>query len=526
MCTDDFLTPDNLVGCRYRLVQKQRYPHIAATTAAIQRKQRHASAAQSVFDLLPLKPQLGDNRHFLRIDLDKEKSAQLRFFDTLEAIAAGAHIITHAVLETLEPQVNSAYQQKMRVEVAALVRRKDGSYYPVVISHHRVARPDPTSKVKVVATKRLGLGNSAWAHYRLKNHAIDSFRLAMADRALTDMGLSCHRGGLIGQDSTLVFLLNTDFFQQGLDRALAIPTPTRPHRVRECAGCRFWHQCEAELIAADDLSLFLSGDLARKYQKRGINTVEELIRADQGEDSVLAYAWRTGIEVLKRDTLTDRNSIAQFDVEIDIDVEAYLDQGAYLWGTYDGNHYRCFSLWEQVGTEAEGHNFAQFWQWLCTQRAEAQAAGKSFGVFCYSAHGENHWLKFSAKRFYGVVPGVPHPQEIQEFISSSQWIDVFAYVKKYLAGSHGLGLKQVAPIAGFQWREQGVDGEESMNLYRQAIGMDIGMDSTVAPQQAKEMLLSYNGDDCKATRAVRHWLAQGAPGVPLLSQVEQVVAQL
>ena len=38
-------------------------------------------------------------------------------------------------------------------------------------------------------------------------------------------------------------------------------------------------------------------------------------------------------------------------------------------------------------------------------------------------------------------------------------------------------------------------------------------------EDAKAMLLRYNEDDCRATRAVREFLSAGAPGVPELGEV-------
>ena len=54
------------------------------------------------------------------------------------------------------------------------------------------------------------------------------------------------------------------------------------------------------------------------------------------------------------------------------------------------------------------------------------------------------------------------------------------------------------------------DGEESVNARRVAIGID------ETAMRAREMLLTYNADDVQATRAVREWMSDNAPGVPRL----------
>ena len=196
------------------------------------------------------------------------------------------------------------------------------------------------------------------------------------------------------------------------------------------------------------------------------------------------------------------------DVEIDVDMEAYLDQGAYLWGAFDGTDYRAFATWDEVGgadTDAEEENFLAFWTWLQSKRAAAHAGGKSFRAYCYAAGGENHWLTASARRFDSVDEA-----EVRAFIASDEWVDVFTHVRRHLVGTEGLGLKVVAPVAGFTWDDDDVDGERSVALRREA---------RMGSAEAREMLVRYNGDDCRATAAVRHFLSAGAPGVPRLSSL-------
>ena len=52
-----------------------------------------------------------------------------------------------------------------------------------------------------------------------------------------------------------------------------------------------------------------------------------------------------------------------------------------------------------------------------------------------------------------------------------------------------------------------MDGEASIDRRFAAIRGD---------EDAKQTLLQYNEDDCRATRAVREFLDADAPGIPLL----------
>lgn len=438
----------------------------------------------------------------MRIDIARGDAAE---FDTLEALAAGAELVTGAVFR------GHTLGRTWQLEIDALARMRDGTYLPVIISNHRVARRREGAEMQAISTARLGLAKPSTVPYQYRHHSIDGYRLALAARALAELGVDSGLGGSIGQDRTRVFLTATSRYQKALENALASEFPTGPRRVKECDSCRFWRYCAPELAAADEISRFLPGDRARPFREQGIDTVTGLIEANLGEPSRLARAWQAEIPVLRRREVT---TAPRADVEIDIDVEAYLDQGAYLWGVLDGDRYLPFITWDELGGDAEAENFSRFWDWLQTRRAQAQAAGLSFAAYCYAANGENHWMLASARRFGGQKFNglhVPDEAEVKEFIDSGQWIDMFRVVREQLIGPTGLGLKIVAPEADFHWAEEGFDGEASVNAYRVAVGT-----VATAAEQAREQLLSYNGDDCRATRAVRDWLSRGAPGTPLL----------
>lgn len=546
----DFVEAHDLVGCHYRLVQARCYPETPATEAAQERALRSADARAEVAALLPVAPALGDGRrrNFRRIDLGPlpagdAVAVERREFDTLEALAWQPDLVTGAVLagttgnpETGDtaggmgmpggaaiPHIGQACKDgntpvEWKVSVDALVRTGDNAYLPVMVSNHRVAREKAGGAVAVLPTHRAGLGRPITEEFALRQHSVDGYRLGLAARALEELGLATGRGGLIGQDRRRIFLMDTQRFQRGLSNALAAVQPEElpqgPRRRKECASCRFWVYCEQELQATDDISLFLSGDRADHLRERGITTVEALRRADPavaGDYAQLADAWRRGIAFLARRPAEEMR-IPRADVELDIDMEAYLDQGAYLWGVWDGVDYHPFVTWDELGGAAEARNFAKFWEYLCQRRRQAESAGQSFRAYCYSAHGENHWMRMSARRFAG-QPGIPSMEEVSAFIASEQWVDVFRYAKQFLADTAGKGLKQVAATAGHRWPDEDVDGEQSVNARRIAVGD--GPEATGSRAQ----LLGYNQGDCQATRVVRDWLCAGAPGVPRMRSV-------
>lgn len=503
-------TPGDLVGCRYRQVQRQRFPEIPPLEASVQRSTRRELGLREVLDRLPGPESVRGRTRFLRIDVDPE--AEFAEFDTLEAIAAGANLITGAVFTGDWEGVAWA------VTADILARTPEGTYLPVMVSNHRVARPDAHLELLAVSTARLGLGAPLAVRASYRHHTVDGYRLALALRGLEAAGAAGVRqggvekrlGAVIGQDRDRAYLIDVTRYLPAVENALLTPAPTAPRRVKECTTCRFWPRCEPELRAADDISLFLPGDRAASYREDGIHTTGALIDASLGEISAIAGAWRAGIPVLRR---AARTTAPRFDVEIDVDVEAYLDLGAYLWGAFDGAEYRPFVTWEGLDEAAEGENFAEFWRWLMGRRDRARQQGQSFGAFCYAANGENHWMLSTARRFHGTVRGVPDEREVRAFIASDQWNDMFAVARSQLVGPGGLGLKQLAPAAGFHWAEEDFAGEDSLHAYLIA--------ATGTPEEAaaaRAQLLSYNGDDCRATAAVRQWLRHGARSAPVLGE--------
>lgn len=321
--------------------------------------------------------------------------------------------------------------------------------------------------------------------------------------------------------------------------------PLAPRKIRECRTCHYQDECAAELRQSDDISLLLPGDKANPLRKLGIDTVSALANADDtiaqqwSEPRWLARAHRAGKSAIRK---VKHTTAPRADIEMDIDMEAYPHDGAYLWGTWvPGEEYRPFVTWaapgpEGLGGTAEAHNFALFWDYLCRRRRQAEAEGKSFIAYCWAAEGENFWLRRSANLFGGyefVVSGadvgvvnvsdadsaarvvrVPTRAEVDEFIASPQWVDMFRETKQQLLSLDGLSVKTVAPLAGFHWRDEDVDGEASLDLYRIATGWEADRVHEEAflplsPQQAKEKLLRYNGDDCRSVAAVRDWLESG-----------------
>lgn len=431
-----------------------------------------------------------------------------------------------------------------RGAVELLVRSGAGGWIPVLVTNHRVS--DPGSGALTTDLHR-------WAPAvdetrAARRHPRDQLRLAQAHRLLQHCGAADEAavGGVIGLDADCILV-------HELDAPTWAPTPnaaphstlteldlrfadrravadgvlaTHPRRVAECRTCPWWPRCSAALTAGHDVSLVVQGTQLDVLGAVGVSTIDTLAAwegpepdawrgGDFADAVVLARAWLAGAPLVRRGQVRLRRA----DVEVDVDMESHLEDGAYLWGTLLTERgrsagYLPFVTWEPLPCADEARSFAEFWAWLSAVRADAVARGLTFAAYCYSEAAENRWMLGSTLRFAGVA-GIPTRAEVQSFLDSDDWVDVYATVARDFLCPNGRGLKKIAPVAGFTWRDADAGGEASMGWYRRAVGLD----GPVEVDQ-RQRLLDYNGDDVMATKVLREWMTSSAVlDVPLASQL-------
>ncbi len=198
----------------------------------------------------------------------------------------------------------------------------------------------------------------------------------------------------------------------------------------------------------------------------------------------------------------DRVSVPRGDLEVDVDMESTND-GCYLWGalvTDRRGHtpatiYVSFASWGPDLEQGERAAFEEFWSWFAQQRAGAHAEGVTFRAYCYSRGAEEGQMKRIAEL-------LGRRDEVDEFLSSEDWVDLHDVVRAHLVTGRSLGLKQVAPLAGFAWRSGDAGGTLAMVTYDSAVD-----DSDPVEQaEAQRWIVDYNEDDVRATAALREWL--------------------
>ena len=210
-----------------------------------------------------------------------------------------------------------------------------------------------------------------------------------------------------------------------------------------------------------------------------------------------------------------RPGVLRADVEVDVDMEN-VEEGVYLWGTLVSGApdvlatvaavpgYLPFFSWDPIDALVQTEIFNRFWTWLADLRARCQAAGVTFAAYCYTSAEHRKMVQILEQ----APAGTPSTDRnaVDALVSSGAWIDLYEVVRGSLVVGHGLGLKRIAPLAGFRWRDADAGGLQSMTWHRDAMTHP---DPAVQARN-RQRLLQYNEDDVRATLAVRNWLREAS----------------
>ncbi|NKY28195.1 TM0106 family RecB-like putative nuclease [Nocardia gamkensis] len=511
-----------LIGCRHRLRLDATHPDalVGISEDAGVRQRRDAAVAHRA----RVRDALVGADPDAWVVIDPGLRAAERAEATMRACEIGAQHIWGGLLPQ-EPDTGRRGGSEI------LLRDADrGGYIPIIVVNHKVTDPRQPERADFhpITSDPYRWNPQPDPHRKLRQQPRDQQRLAHLHRMLQRHGLASPAlvGGVIGFDFDRILVhdlapLLADYDRRYADRIAVVrgELPTIPSKVPECRQCPWWTRgvdgpsCEGWLIEHRDVSLVAPGSRAEVLRRHDIETIDELAAwvGEEPEDwqhgpfdeaVVTARAWIAGSPLVRR---VEQVRVRRADVEVDVDLESFQEYGAYLWGTLLDGVYRPFVTWDPLPTDDEGRSFGEFWTWLMTVRAEAAATGRTFAAYCYSRTAEDKWLYESARRFAG-RPGVPTVEQVRAFVDGPQWVDMFQAVSDQFICPNGKGLKKIAPVAGFSWRDPEASGEASMSWYRLAVGYD-----GAAPDQTQRTrLLEYNEDDVRATQVLREWMTTRA----------------
>ena len=306
---------------------------------------------------------------------------------------------------------------------------------------------------------------------------------------------------------------------------------TRPVYREECKSCRWHDVCESELVAEGHVSLLQGvGVVAvRKLAEGGVETIPQLAALDPVNldanpvssysrlsadiDTARVFLHGDGRPYTKR--TGESVSVPRADVEIDFDIEN--DDLVYMYGcwiserssdgTWGDGEYLSFHSYDRTDPLVEARLLSSFWTWLHDTVARVHGEGRSVAVYCYSGgFAEIPRMKEAAARANG-TEGVPSIDQISALPDNDWWIDMHDLAKRLVWPTRRLGLKDLAPLSGFEWDADDAGGANSILWYRMAC------DPEHPDQQAMaDKLLRYNADDVRATMFLRRWLDDGLHG--------------
>jgi predicted RecB family nuclease len=481
--------------------------------------------------------------------------------ETATLMDAGAELI-------FQPRLAADREGQRRTRVQCLVRvgRVDQAYAyaPVIIKNNEVTESATTRRTLEGSLKGLAPADAVYTDgvgvRSTPTVTRNGIILAHATRVLLALGHADPAGRVamidrhrqvwwfdLANDNYPRFSLST--YDQLYAQRLAVVNahdewlathgdfPTSPYWHRECLECPFGAQCEEQLEAIDDVSLtrFTSLEQQLLLREHGIATRAELARLDpvrahmarnkvvtphvdfEREDHLgrhierlddLIYRARAHVRGSSlRAVDVDEVGCPTADVEVDVDMESY-GETTYLWGAYvtlntvvEGIEpgYRSFVEWGELDAHAEATIFADFWSWLRDLRARCDAQGRSVAAYCFWAQAEDGAMNRAVATPLDDGPSMPDLEAFRR-TAPSQWIDLHEVAKRQVQTEGPLGLKQLAGAAGFRWRDVNPSGEASMIWYEEAI------DGGILAEAARQRILEYNEDDCRATKALRDWL--------------------
>ncbi|ANV85148.1 recombinase B [Picosynechococcus sp. PCC 7003] len=269
---------------------------------------------------------------------------------------------------------------------------------------------------------------------------------------------------------------------------------------QRCHLCSWHNHCYAIAQADNHLSL-VPGVTPNRYESLqgiGVNTLESLAQTSPkhlgqhlGADIAMQLQQQARAivhqEVVWRINRPNKTQpIPQGTVELFFDIEAEPDRNVdYLLGVYlvdQQNQREKFYGFVAETLEEEGKIWQEFVEFV-TQFPEAP-------IFHFSPY-ERDTLNRLGKKY-----GTP-PQQLQKIVG--RLMDIHQWVTKYLVFPvESYSLKALANCLGYQWREQGVSGDQTVCWYDQWL--------ETGDHQLLEAIVRYNEDDCRATHHLKQWI--------------------
>ncbi|SDC77051.1 uncharacterized protein SAMN05660690_2479 [Geodermatophilus telluris] len=295
---------------------------------------------------------------------------------------------------------------------------------------------------------------------------------------------------------------------------VADPPATEPVPTPYCSQCTWKPRCDAELAAADDLSLVagMRADTRAALRAAGITTLEQLAAADDAtlRAARIGAATRTRVQEQAREQLRERATgvptrtllpparntgllrlpePSAGDLYLDFEGDPHSADGAGLEylagiGRRDGSF---TALW--------AHDPVAERQMVCDLIdlvREAWQADRGMHVYHYAAYEVSALKRLTGR--YGV-----REAELDELLRAERFVDLYPVVKQSMRISKGsYSIKKVEAFYGREHTGDVASAMGSVIAYEQWLA-----DRDPARLDAIEL---YNKDDVDSTRELHDWL--------------------
>lgn len=297
-----------------------------------------------------------------------------------------------------------------------------------------------------------------------------------------------------------------------------------------CTACKYKSTCLKEMESFDNghghvTLLARVTPLTVEKHFPHIASINDLLTQTPLNDAMVTAQIRARVQKTGIPELLDPSSpfeLPEADIEIDIDLENSMEvlreleldepmgeDRLYLYGF--GIHDRTIDKdWRTAlidtysnysNTEVgEFEVMSKMWNRLHLEITKAENSGRSIKIFHYSPHEFTWWKRFS-NRFAGRL-GVPTLNEVEEF-KINYLVDLYPLAQKFAFQAKSYSIKDLAPLANFEWSVEMAGGANSLFKYRDAINEKLDQS---ARDQAISWLDAYNRDDVRATFAVRDYI--------------------
>lgn len=292
-----------------------------------------------------------------------------------------------------------------------------------------------------------------------------------------------------------------------------------PSYQGECKNCVWYNACLVDLEAKDDLTL-LPGlgrskripllehaqtitEFAALHPERLLDEKGKSIVPGLGADSIAKFHARAVLNVSKGAAYARAPiSMPEASLELFFDIETDpMSDHCYLHGfverrNRDNSTERYLGFFSTEPTlESERDAFAAAWEYV---RGNLPCV-----IYIYSKYERTWWRALQAK-----YPEVCSTSDIEAMFADDSTVDLLSVVQsstEWPTRDHS--IKTLARHLGFSWRDTHPSGAASIEWYDRYAHGDTS---------AKERILLYNEDDCRATRVLLDGIRLLSPG-PLLS---------